>query len=148
MLGDFLYQLTEKDARTQPVLQRRMSRQTAAAASVSLVLFTELVPNDKALLVTHLTATAISGAAQNCTAMLATVRDQANNILGQIGRPTGDLFAFAPTQVVYTWPGLHCLMMPNERLQVDFTFDAGAAVNNAEFGMFGYYIPRGTLQLR
>jgi hypothetical protein len=144
MIGEYLYQLTTKDAITAPILQRKHKQTTAAVGSVSVSATDDVTPNDKVLVVTNVSAEAISGAAQTSGDVRVVLEDDVGNSLGTIGRQTGAplaVFSLALT-------GLALVLFPGERLRATGTYNAGAAANTTSITVHGFFLPKGNLQLR
>jgi hypothetical protein len=144
MIGEYLYQLTTKDAITAPVLQRKHKQTTASVGSVSVSATDDVTPNDKVLVVTNVSAEAISGAAQTSGDVRVVLEDDVGNSLGTIGRQTGAplaVFSLALT-------GLALVLFPGERLRATGTYNAGAAANTTSITVHGFFLPKGNLQLR
>jgi hypothetical protein len=144
MIGEYLYQLTTKDAITAPVLQRKHKQTTASSGSVSVSATDDVTPNDKVLVVTNVSAEAISGAAQTSGDVRVVLEDDVGNSLGTIGRQTGAplaVFSLALT-------GLALVLFPGERLRATGTYNAGAAANTTSITVHGFFLPKGNLQLR
>lgn len=144
MLGEFLYQLTTKDAITAPVLQRVIQRggDTQALATVPVVL--PVVPHEMMFVVRNLSLIGIAGAAQTVSRLEWNILADGANDLGAIGVST-------PNPAVATWgfsEFKEFILMPGESLRARGFFNAGAAANTISATAIGMFLPKGTMQFR
>jgi hypothetical protein len=141
MLGEFLYQLTAKDAITQPVMQRKVEQLGLAAAALTVDADFEVIPQDRVAILTNLFVIATAGAAQLVTDVRATVRQSTTQIAGINYKPSG---------LVADGFGYDCqyLLWPGEFVRIRGTFDAAVDTNIISASIQLVYIPKGNLQLR
>jgi len=144
MIGEYLYGLTEKDARTQPVLQRFTSKFTLTGLNVLLSPQFPPVPNDKIFVLTNMVVHALAGAAQTCTGWRVDIEDETGALITTIAREVGT----AALERAQTYVGLNVMLMANEHLEADVNFNLAGASNEASLFACGYFIPKGNLQQR
>jgi hypothetical protein len=142
MIGEFLYQLTAKDAITQPVIQRRFNRARVSAAATVVNVDLLPVPGEYVEVVTHINISCAAGAAQTLTRALCVVRDpQGNDIFNVFLAQSGIQFDDRGMKV-------ELVLFPGELLRVTGVFNAGANANAVIGNAHGYILPKGSLQLR
>jgi len=144
MIGEFLYQLTRKDAATQPVLQRRIDNSRTAQAIAAVVVDGPVIPADKWGILTGASVDCVSGAAQTVSDFDLFIVDSAGNEQMTIFKQYRTAIANAAFEVV----GTYVWLAPGERLRARGFFNAGAAVNTVNLDAHFILIPPGTLQLR
>lgn len=144
-LGDFLYALNLKEARTQPVLQRVLRRQQVTLANTTVTANLDPVPLELIWHVTHLNVNQIAGAAQTASSFRVEIEDENGNFLATVWTSTPDAAAVQSRSAAQP---VSFYLMPRERLVVDGFFSAGANPNTIALDAFGLFMPRGTLQLR
>ena len=144
MLGEFLYGLTQKDAQTQPVLQRTLATVLTSQAAVSVSATITPVPNDKVLFVTLASAQCNAGAGQTTDDVRIVIEDDVGNSIGTIGRAHTAANLFHNLNL----DSLNVVLMPGERLRATGTFNAAGVANLVFLTVHGFMLPRGNLQLR
>lgn len=146
MIGAFLYQLTAKDAQTQPVLQRRVDRVVVTAALANVVAVLPAIPDDKIGFLTYLNIIGIPGGAQTTLDFRAELEDETGASLcsllrerrvGAGGVVEGTRQAFSET-----------MFMPKERVECEMAFSAGAIANTVIASAVWLLLPKGNVQLR
>jgi hypothetical protein len=143
MIGEYLYQLTLKDAQTAPVIQRSWPFILTSQATGVITNVHEVVPQDKILVISQLTFLATAGAAQTFTSHAWAVRS-----VNQTIAVLADYIP--PSALLQGAQAMYCdaILMPGEQLLATALFSAGAVANTIRSSYHGYYLPKGNLQLR
>jgi len=145
MLGEFLYGLTQKDAITQPVLQRRIEFTFASTAALLVSVQGPIVPQDKAFLVQHVTVSANAGAGQLTVDTSVSILDSVSGAtVVAVIPPTPQTASRLSGQAMQ----VEFLLMPGERLQAAGDFNLAGVANGVGLHVIGIYLPKGNLQLR
>lgn len=143
MLGDFLYRLTDKDAISQPVLQRGLLSGGGNVAAVNVDVLLGPIPADRVFQCTNLSAIGIGGGAQTLGRLDWVIFDGLNALVNAAN--------WSPNPPINTWgnsAACDFYLWPGEYLRCRGVFSAGAIANVVSAGAIGMYLPKGTLQLR
>jgi hypothetical protein len=144
MIGDWLYQLTAKDAISQPVMQRVVQGNGGGALAVNVDVLLPVVPPDRVFAVSQLVGYGTAGAAQTTLRLewnlIADGVNSIASITGWTANPAIQVFGHGQTVQLVLWPG--------EQLRLRGVFSAGGANNVVSAGAFGFFLPKGNLQLR
>jgi len=146
VIGDFLYTLTARD-RAAPVLQRPSLFATVVAANATVQAGLTAIPDDQVFILTDYAIAALGGAAQTVSSVVIRIfaseaLDTIVHLLMQRPAGLGAPVGFGSERLTYV------PVMPNEVIHAIATFSAGAAANTVNLSASGYFIPRGTFQLR
>lgn len=144
MIGELLYQLSQMEERSAPVIQRYVERATATQAGVTVTALTNPVPLDKYLIVSAACLLATSGAAQ--TTQFLTIGMQTPGLAGiglaRLVSPS----ALLQQALFGQWEGV--LLSPGDVMTGSATFSAAANPNQITLDVIGLLIPKGNLQIR
>ena len=147
MIGEFLYRLTPSELHSdQVVYQRQFQYGSSTAAATSIDIELPPIPGEKVGLITNIAMQALPGAGQTTRELTVSLRDEANNFLGNIA-------AFIGTQPVailtgMSWQFQGVLIFPKEHIRGSAQFSAGGVANFLDITVHILLIPKGTLQLR
>ena len=145
MIGEYLYYLTEKELRSQPVLQRKIDRVSAVAASTFVSVLSFTVPADVFFLLQHVSIGAVAGAAQTATAVFCMIEDENGADLAALTETR----AFDTLVLNNAWTeSVSTVIMPGEHIMAGAFFSLGAVNNTVRLSTHGLLLPRGNLQLR
>jgi hypothetical protein len=128
----------------QRYLRYETTAQAAAVIASSVGIAEVTCPADKMRIIEGVTVWALGGAAQQLEQAEAVLYSTTGLQL-MTGPIPLDRYTAAARQHGYITP-LGWAMIPGEQIGITLTFNAGAAVNQAQWSFWGFDVPRGNLQ--
>lgn len=141
MIGDFLYLLSDMEARSAPVLQRFMNFVQFSDAAVVVDADSPAVPADKYLLLQNVVGVPTPGGAQTIVQSHLLIIDAIGTTLLILDRSPAGVGQLRLN-------GNQVLLAPGERIRFTSQFSAGAVANTCSVHVIGIFLPKGNLQLR